>query len=146
MFSRKSQIKSGKTLPTEWIQNIEKILAETYKKELTPFNKKIFIAGFSYSDEVWIAFSLISSKEELDTLPVSYVVSADLKEGTLPDKLIDSIVDSSGVFFDSYFNSKDWSEYQSQWTEIAVKNQKIFYTVTRENIEISIKTEQLLNQ
>jgi hypothetical protein len=87
------------------------------------------------------------NQEQLEVAPVSYIMSMDLDEKNQdPEKYLDTLIDSMGVFFDSYFADADWNDYISNWTEATYKDLKFFYKVSRENVALTIQAEALLNQ
>ena len=78
-------------------------------------------------------------------------VSSDLDEKTDTSKIMDTMFDSAGVFFDSYFAREEeideiWDEYVLDWEESEFGSDKIFYKVTRENVGLSMEADRLLGE
>lgn len=74
------------------------------------------------------------------------MISMDLEEKEDPQKYLDTLIDSIGIFFDQYFADANWNDYQANWEEAEYKKLKFFYKISRENMALSIQAEQLLNQ
>jgi len=146
MLSRKEQDKAGSELPENWCEQTELTLYSTYQTHCDNSNKNFKVHGFTYQDELFLTASYQSLVDEKMT-PVTYVVSADFfGKGQNVEKLLNTLVDTIGIFFDQYFSETDWNDYQVIWTEGSYNGQDFFYKVTRENIALSIQAEQLLNQ
>ena len=145
MLSRKEQEKKPLSLPKEWSDKVQHLLESIYLDKIEKVGKTFEIYGLTYPDEVYIAISLVHREDELVT-PVSYLMSADLVEGQKAQKLIDTLIDSVGVFFDGYFASSDWDEYEATWTEAEFKGENFHYCVSRENIGFSIIADELLEK
>ena len=145
MLSRKEQTVAGIEIPTKWCENAAQTLLTTYKKFSDAQNKTFNFYGYTYPDEVFIAVTYKSISNEA-AIPVTYVVSADLTKDQKTDKLLTTLLDSMGVFFDSYFADPDWNDYLNHWTEANFLKQDFFYKATREDIGLTIQAERLLNQ
>lgn len=146
MLSRKleNEDKIGTTLPAEWKSRVDKLLNETYSSECKVQNRAFEVFGHTFKDEVVISFSLIHQKD-LSILPVTYNISVDLTDKTKMDDLLNKIVDSTGVFFDQYFTTEDWSDYISNWTGAEFKGMTFYYNVSRENIALTLAADSLLD-
>lgn len=142
MLSRKEHDVEGITLPDEWTKEFTDLLNSTYKDEISKQGKSFFVLGFTYPDEVVMAISFMDERD-MNALPVTLVVSADLKEGQKAKELLNTLIDSVGVFFDSHF-SGEGSDYNTNWSNETFKNIEIFYQVSRENILLTLKANQLL--
>ncbi|MCF8059464.1 MAG: hypothetical protein K9K67_09220 [Bacteriovoracaceae bacterium] len=146
MLSRKEQLKPGSILPAKWAEKVESVLYGVYKDQCVQQNKTFQVHGLTYPDELFLAVGLFNPKELL-MAPVTYVISMDLDDKNQdPGKYLDTLIDSMGIFFDSYFADSDWNDYISNWTEAKYKDLEFQYKVSRENIALSIKAEALLNQ
>ena len=102
MLPRKKHDVEGITLPDEWTKEFTDLLNSTYKDEINKQGKSFFVLGFTYPDEVVMAISFMDERD-MNALPVTLVVSADLNEGQKAKELLDTLIDSVGVFFDSHF-------------------------------------------
>ncbi len=143
MVPRKQHDVEGILLPDEWTKEFTDLLNSIYKDESNKLGKSFFILGFTYPSEVILAISFMDEKD-INALPVTLVVSADLKEGQQAKKLLDTLIDSVGVFFDSYFAGSEGSDYHTTWTSETFKNIEVFYQVSRENILLTLKANELL--
>lgn len=144
MFSRKDS-QFLLELPKEWSESMTELLITNYAKYLENTDKTFQVFGKLYHGELVVIASLLNPKSETQ-IPTSYFVSIDLAEGQDYTKYLDTIVDSVADFFETYFSDANWMDYLDQWTEEDYKGIKFFYKINRENIELSIKAEQLLNQ
>lgn len=146
MLSRKHQTKLGNILPEEWRSKIEELLTNVYSKECQKLGKSFQVHGLTYSDELYLSVGLIEDKHP-ENAPVSYIMSLDLDEkADSYEANLETLVDSMGVFFDTFFATPNWNEYVSNWTEASFKNIQFHYKVSRENVALSIQAEILLNQ
>ena len=151
MLSRKEQEKPGIILPEKWREKVESVLYNVYQDQCDNMKKTFQVHGITYPNEFYLAVGLLN-QEQLEVAPVSYIISMDLTENSKgekeqdPEKYLDTLIDSMGVFFDSYFAEADWNDYISNWTEATYKDLKFFYKVSRENVALSIQAEALLNQ
>lgn len=143
MLSRKNRIDAPTYLPEEWREEVKNLLDGIYKAELLNLNKTFIVHGASYVDEICIAVSLLDRNDAL-TSPVAYKMSADLEKETNAKKIIAGLVDSVGVFFDQYFATAEWSDYQTRWEETEFSKLKFHYQISRENIALSIIGDELL--
>lgn len=145
MLARNEQEKPGIPLPKEWSDKVEALLFNLYQTQSEAAGRTFQAHGFTYHNELWIAVGFIHPKS-LDQAPITYIASADVVDKTKPEKLLHLLVDSVGLFFDNYFSNPEGLEYYSAWQEGDIKEQKIYYKVSRENIELSIQADYLLNQ
>lgn len=146
MLSRKSQEKPGILLPENWINKIETVLYKVYQDQCDAKSLAFQVHGLTYPDEFFLAVGLFNPKK-LEEAATTYVVSLDLDEKMKdPEKHLDTLIDSMGVFFDSFFGDPDWNDYNSNWTEAKYKDLNFHYKVSRENVALTIQAEALLNQ
>ncbi|OUR96335.1 hypothetical protein A9Q84_08240 [Halobacteriovorax marinus] len=145
MLSRKEQTTQPIALPKEWTKKVCDLLNEVYESQCNDVEKTFEVYGSTYADEFLFITSLVSPKDDKIT-PVSYFISKDLDDSTEAEKMLDDLVDSIGSFFDVYFASKDWSDYQAEWLEAEFKGHKFFYKISRENIGLHLMADNLLNQ
>ncbi len=132
-------------LPIEWVDKVTELLQDSYRQQLADEGRVFEVYGKIYKGEVLVIASLVNPTEEL-AIATTYFVSMDLEDGQDHTKLLDSLVDSIGAFFDVFFATKDWMDYQDQWQSEKFKDLDIFYKINRENIGLTIKADQLLNQ
>lgn len=132
-------------LPQEWVDSVYELLQSTYQSKLSELGLDFKVYGKLYKSELLVIASLINPNDE-KALPTSYFVSMDLEDGQDHTKLLNTLVDSIGAFFDQFFADPSWMDYQDIWKEEAFKDLKPYVKVTRENIELTIQADQLLNQ
>jgi hypothetical protein len=132
-------------LPQEWVDKVSNLLQESYMDKLADLGKEFQVFGKIYKSEVLIIASLIDPNND-KIIPTSYFVSMDLADGQDYTKSLDTLVDSIGAFYDHFFSSTDWMDYQDNWTDEEFKGIKIFYKANRENVALTIQADQLLNQ
>ena len=145
MLTRKDQEKKGTVLPDSWKDKVRDLLLSVYGEKAESEGKTFDIHGFTYPDEVVVTVSYMDAQHEGVT-PLTYHVSADLTKDMKSEKLLETIIDSIGVFFDHYFNDPENLEYYSRWQEADFKNQKLFYRVTRENVGLTLQANELLGE
>jgi len=112
MIYRKEHEQGPNNLPDTWKENVAELLASIYKNELESQNKLFFLHGVSFDNELFIGVSLLDAHDET-IIPTTYQISADLTDKTNSEKLLKTMVDSIGLFFDNYFATPDWHDYQS---------------------------------
>ena len=143
MLSRKEQTEAPTFLPEDWKQEVTALLDDIYKKDLEKLNKTFIVHGTTYPNELCIGGSLLDRNDGL-TAPIAYLMSADLDKDSDVKKLISALVDSVGAFFDEFFSTEDWSDYQTRWEDTTFSKFTFFYKVSRENIALSIIGDELL--
>ena len=148
MFSRLDHETQAVLFPKDWADGLKQILLNIYGEQCIKDDKTFEVYGFSYPNEVL----LIISYAGLDKFvaPVTLFLSSDLDSKTKSDKIMDTMFDSAGVFFDSYFatfsedNDEIWEDYVLDWQDAEFGSDKIFYKVTRENVGLSMQADLLL--
>tara|TARA_Y100000780_G_C13696127_1_gene423448 strand:+ start:201103 stop:201540 length:438 start_codon:yes stop_codon:yes gene_type:complete len=145
LLSRKEQERLGIVLPEQWRQKVESVLYGVYQKNCDNDKKGFQVYAITYPDELLLTASYLN-QEKLEEAPVTYMISMDLEEKEDPQKYLDTLIDSIGIFFDQYFADANWNDYQANWEEAEYKKLKFFYKISRENMALSIQAEQLLNQ
>ena len=146
MLSKKEQDKPGILLPQPWCEKVEDVLTSPYQASCEAQGKQFQVHGITYPNELFLAVGLLDPTDLL-LAPVTYIVSLDLDSNkNEPETYLDTLIDSMGIFFDSYFADADWNDYQAVWTEAEYKKIKFHYRVSRENLALTIQAESLLNQ
>lgn len=143
MHNRKNNDKRGSGLPETWVSEVRSTFNKTYAPECQKQKKSFDVHAESHPDEVIIAVSFLDP-EHPETIPVTYMVSADLGGKAPAQKMLDALVDSAGVFFDQYFSAPDWNDFFSEWTEGEVRGIEFHYVVNRENVRLSHMADDLL--
>ena len=143
MLSRKKQKVDGIPLPDDWKKEILELINSIYQEKCDEQNMYFSIFGFTYPDELLFIVSL-SKKDDLSHAPITYMASIDLVKSSKPKKLLNTLVDSIGIFFDSVFADSEWNDYTSKWEDAEFSGQKFFYKVSRENIYLTLEADKLL--
>ena len=149
MFSRLDHDTTAVLFPKDWAEGLKQILLNIYGEKCIKDEKTFEVYGFSYSSEVLLIISYVGL-DKFET-PTTLFVSADLDEKTDSDKIMDTMFDSAGVFFDSFFAQDEdseeiWDEYVLDWEETEFGKEKLFYKVTRENVGLSMQADLLLGE
>lgn len=149
MFSRKDHEIKAVLFPKEWADGLKQILLNIYGDKCIKDEKTFEVFGFSYPNEVLLIISFVGL-DKFET-PLTLFLSSDLTSNTAADKVMDTMFDSAGVFFDQYFATEEsedeiWDDYMLDWDEAEFGNEKIFYKVTRENVGLSMQADLLLGE
>ena len=148
MFARLDHDIPAVIFPKEWAAELKQVMLNIYGEQCIAEEKTFEVFGFSYPNEVLVIISY-TGLDKFET-PITLFISADLAESTDSKKLVDSMFDSAGLFFDSYFaqahdlEEEIWDEYVLDWEEANFGNEKIFYKVTRENVALTMEANLLL--
>lgn len=142
MFARKDQEGVGKSIPLEWQEDVQKLLALNFEENLK--GKKYFFDthGRIFQDELLLVISLAPDDPALT--PVTCFLSMDNPTEKTVKKFLDSMLNFAGDFFESYFDDNDWNDYSPRWLEVEYQGNTLYYKVTRENIALTLKAEELL--
>jgi len=147
MFSRQDHESKAVLFPKDWADGLKQILLNIYGEQAIKSERTFEIFGFSYPSEVLLIISYVG----LDKFeaPVTLFLSSDLDDKTATDKIMNTMFDSAGVFFDSYFATEEtedeiWDDYVLDWQDAEFGSDKIFYKVTRENVMLTMEADLLL--
>lgn len=143
MLSRKNESNKGKALDTSWLEKLCDLLQSTYGEKANNAEGKFKTFGFHYSDEVL----LITSYQPVNhptRQAISLFLSYDIDPSTKNKKLLDHLVDVTGLFFDQYFEDEAWNDYLDSWKLLEFKQEKYFFKTNREDIELTLKANELL--
>ena len=146
MFSRKYEEKFGENIPMEWQDQVTSVLSESFFDYLKDTKTYFDVFGQIFKDEIIVITSLLH--DENDALsPISVFISAEISDNEKQTKkTFDNIIDLTGLIFQDISETKDWHEYIPSWQENEFNNETFFYKITRENISLTIKATQMLNQ
>lgn len=149
MFFRKYEEIMGIHYPQQWRDKVSETF-NAYFSEESIIKEHVFQSfGFHHIDETVIIISLVPFSEI--TSPVSLFISKDLSENEKKserdfNKAKDNILDIAGIILKELIKDFDNLEYILNWTEYEFRKEKYFYKITRENIDLSIKTEEILSE
>lgn len=147
MFSRLDHESKAVLFPKDWADGLKQILLNIYGERCIKDEKTFEIFGFSYPNEVLLIISYVGL-DKFET-PVTLFLSSDLTLKTATDKIMDTMFDSAGIFFDSYFATEEnedeiWDDYVLDWQDAEFGSDKIFYKVTRENVMLTMEANLIL--
>lgn len=147
MFSRLDHDTKAVLFPKDWADGLKQILLNIYGERCIKDEKSFEVFGFSYPNEVLLIISYVGL-DKFET-PVTLFLSSDLTLKTATDKIMDTMFDSAGVFFDSYFAAEEsedeiWDDYVLDWQDAEFGSDKIFYKVTRENVMLTMEANLIL--
>lgn len=140
----------GHSLESDWTTDVTKLLTDTYKTECEKYEKNFEIFLRTYNNEVLLVISFLRSSDEL-IAPYTLFISTDVDPKSHNQKLFKSMLDIGGMMLDDLFhklkrNSEDEEIFQVNWEEYEHGDLTAFLKLTRENVGLSIKAHQLLNQ
>ena len=149
MQARKNHEEAAVNLPEVWTQEVKKLLVQNYSDQCEKLNKTFEIYGQTFPSEVLIAASFLNKTDQL-IIPVTFMVSADLEVNQNQEKLLKSLIDTIGMYFDRYFaeaseDEATESHYIADWEEAELNKVKFWYQVTRENIGLTQIADDLLD-
>jgi len=144
-----NDIKATK-LPDQWIEGINQIF-EDYFGTLDKFKHKSFQTwSYIYPDELVIIVSLLKNNPEINELPITLKLSLEIQTEKLePEDLkkkIDILVDLAGYFYTEVLSKVSWNDYSTNWQEYDFKEHKVWYLVSRENVDLTIQANLLLEE
>ncbi len=145
MHSRKLQDQEYNKLPSDWLSDLRELLNTTYREQCEKENKSFLVLGHTFPNEVVLVVSFLDERS-LTSIPITLVLSADVDEKTKSDKLLEVLVEFVGIFFDQVFSNEDWNEYNSNWETEIVKKYEIHYLISRENILLTMKADEILKE
>ncbi len=150
MFSRlTSTDQLGTPLDSDWQEQVVNLLNDVYLKEREQFLKNFKVFGYHYESEVVFLASFMNENSPQEA-PITCALSAELKKQER-DQFLKIIVDGFGMLFDDIFyklqnGQSDTDIYFNDWRPIKIKENEVFYKVTRENVELSIQASELISQ
>ncbi len=145
MYSRIETEAEPIFLPDDWCTDVNSLLRSLYGQELIDHNFTLQVYGLTYPTEVVLMVSLVNPEDQ-SSGAITYMASAELAEKGDPKKMLDTLVDSVGGFFDHAFSDLENLEYLALWTEAKIKDTAFHYMVTRENVALSLEATKLLRE
>ncbi len=146
MIARKKSSKSGKSLPTDWIESLNRLLNETYQSECKQKSRYFDVYGQLYSEEFLLIISYLSEKDEY-LAPVTLFLSSGathLSDESKVKETHKNFIDITGLFFDEIFANDDWNEFEPTWQEVTHNKETYFYKISRENLNATLEANKLL--
>lgn len=148
MLARKKTSKQGKSLPTEWLESLNRLLNEAYKSECKQNGRYFDVYGQVYPEELLLTVSYLSEKDEYLS-PITCFLSCGPDQMATEEKVKETqvnFIEVVGLFFDEIFADSEWDEFEPTWQEVTHKNQNYFYKLSRENINLTIEADKLLGE
>jgi len=145
ILARKHQEEKGASIPQEWTQKVEDVLTSAYEKEIQEKKRKFEVFGSLFTDELLLVVSFVDSSD-MTSLPVSCFLSMDINDKSDIKKLLDYLVNVSGMVFDYLFAQESLEEYGENWAEEKLNNEIVFYKISRENVAITLEADKWLEQ
>jgi hypothetical protein len=149
MITRKEQKSEGTPIPVEWVEEFLKTLEDNFndKKKSEEYTFDAF--GKIYENEL-LLISCFYNTKDLNQIPISCHLSADLTEKVKkdPKKILTQLTDLMGLFYDDYFATEDFSDWEPEWQNIDLNSSKnkfdVFFRITRENIILTVQADKIL--
>ena len=140
-----STLSSAKYLPKDWVEEFVRILSQTYAEQADKDNCFFDVHGLLFDEEVVVIISYIDHNDHA-AAPISLFISHDIVGDIKKmEKNLDHLVDFSGLVFDDILGTKDWNEYNPNWTENKFKNSSYHYKITRENFSLTLQAQAILD-
>ena len=150
MLARKPHNHTAEEYSREWIDQVSKTLHSVYSSICRRDDRSFKVYGYTYDDEALLIICLVKENDNF-TSSLSFFISVDKEAAQKEKELFKRLLGFSGVLMDETFeklSSSDESEeiYFVNWQEYEYNTQKYYFKITRENIELSIAADRLLNQ
>lgn len=140
-----STLDTAKELPADWCDALTNILNATYEERATKDNYFFDVIGKIFEKES-ILFVSYLDKADYSTAPTTLSISFDnLNDSNALKKILDISVSLTSLIFDDIFSKEDWREYVLNWTENEIDGHKLYYKITRENMNLTLQAEELLS-
>lgn len=147
MFTRKSKTSTAQSFPADWIESFSRLLNSTYKSDCTK-NKRYFdVFGQIHPEELLVVVSYLSEVDE-SISPVTLFLSCESHQMDSVEKVKktqENYIELAGLFFDEILNKGEEAiEFEPVWQEVNHNKETYFYKLTRENINLTLKANELL--
>lgn len=146
MLARKKSSKSGKNIPQDWVEGLNRLLNETYKSECKLNGRYFDVFGQIYPEELLVVVSYLSEKDEYLS-PITCFLSCEPEQMANEDKVKETqknFIDLVGLFFDEIFADDEWDKFEPTWQELKYKHETYFFKLSRENINLTLEADKLL--
>ncbi len=149
MLARKHHKTKGIPIPDEWTIKVSSLLNSVYSQDCKKLERRFEAFGQIFEDELVVIVALISTGDKA-VMPVTCYLSTDINNQDDPNEKLGNLLDMAGVIFDNILAQKEWNDYETEWTEHAPKQGKkdlvFYYRVTREDVGLTIKANELLKE
>jgi hypothetical protein len=148
MFNRVETSTLPLPLPKEWGEEFKQNLLKIYGDKCLKDDRTFEIYAYTFPKEVLLIVSYVSFDQHV--IPTTLFLSADLSTESKPEKVMDTLCDSVGVFFDHYFaqtkDDEEFEEFVHEWTDEEMSGITVYYKITRENIALTLEADRLLTE
>lgn len=149
MLSRKEHEITPVYLPKEWTDQVKQILLNVYGDRCIKDDKTFEVFALTYPTEAILFISYLDSDNNQS--PITLSLSVDLVESNDSKKILDTLINIAGEYFDIYFSEEKnseslWDGYVYEWEEEERNKLKFFYKISRENIALTIEANKLLEE
>ena len=147
-LARKPQSEDPIELPLSWRESVQEILTQSFQSECEAHGLSFDVVGATFPDELLLCFSLVDP-DKPEIAPCTLMLSADIKESTAPKKLLKTLIDQAGVFFENFFatNEEEKHElYQARWLDEKHAAQIFYAKVSRENVRLTLEANRWLEK
>lgn len=146
MFGRFDEETTYSYMPSEWQENLIKILTNTYADQIEKNEKLFDVIGLIYDKEFVVIVSYIDQKD-YSVAPISLFISHDhISDVAKMSQTLDRLADFVGEVFDDIFSTEDWNDYLDIWTENKYRDHLFHYKITRENVTLTLQANELLKE
>ncbi len=145
MYSRKQQDQELINLPSEWLSDLTDLLNTTYRDQCNKGDKTFLALGHTFPNEVILIISFLDERN-LSSVPITVLLSVDLDKKSDSKKILENLVEFVGIVFDEIFSQEDWNDYNSIWEKESLGECEIYYMISRENVILSMKADELLKK
>ncbi len=147
MIFRKYENEKSERFPEQWSDQVSLSFNEYFKEKYKLEDKIFYCYGFFCKDEVLIGLSLNNQTEDPEA-PITVFLSKDLTDQDKNPKNFEKekkdMLDILGIIFRDLLNEED-IPYFGDWVDYEYKGKKYYYKVSREDLELYIQAETLLN-
>lgn len=147
-LARKPQSEEPIELPLSWRESVQDILTQSFYQECQSQSLNFDVLGATFPDELLLCLSLVQV-ESPEIAPCTLMLSADIKQSTAPEKLLKTLIDQAGVFFENFFQTSEEDKhelYQARWLDEKHGNQVFYAKVSRENIRLTLEANKWLEE
>ncbi len=148
MIFRKYENEKSERFPEQWSDQVSLSFNEYFKEKYKLEGKIFYCYGFLCKDELLVGLSLNNETENPES-PITVFLSKDLTEEEREkpktfEKAKQEMLDILGLIFRDLLNEDD-VPYFGDWAKYEYKKNEYFYKVSREDLELYIQAEALLN-
>ncbi len=142
MHPRLPSSKKWTDLPKDFVNQVENVLATTFRKELG--KDKVKVRGRIYPQELLISVGV----EHVGQLQhAHFEVSVSYKkEKDNVVKLLNLAIDAAGALISQYWETDDHKEFPRIWQELEFEKRLIHIQFTTKNLNLESKADQLLGE